>query len=64
MYGFLKFNFSYFTTQVKLFFAQKRIPKNLGCKNVMKRGIKKNSHFRNRLNCISNFFGKIILKPL
>ena len=46
MYDFLKFNFSYFTTQVKLFLAQKRIPKTLGFKNVMKRGIKKNSHFR------------------
>ena len=41
MYDFLKFNFSYFTTQVKLFFAQTRIPKTLGFKNVMKRGIKK-----------------------
>ena len=41
MYDFLKFNFSYFTTQVKLFFAQTRIPKTLAFKNVMKRGIKK-----------------------
>ena len=40
-YDFLKFNFSHFTPQVRLFLVEKRKPKVFGFKNVMERGIKK-----------------------
>ena len=40
-YGFLKFNFSHFTAQVRLSFVQKRKPKIFEFKNVMERGIRK-----------------------
>ena len=36
---FLKFNFSHFTPQVSLYFAEKRKPKIFGFKNVMERRI-------------------------
>ena len=37
---FLKFNFSYFTPQVRLFFVVKRKPKIFRFKNAMERGIR------------------------
>ena len=40
-YDFLKFNFSQYTPQVRLFFVEKRKPKIFGFKNVMERGIRK-----------------------
>ena len=52
---FSKFTFSHFTPQVGLFFAEKRKPKICGFKNVMEKQIRKNSHFRNTLNCIWYF---------
>ena len=60
---FLKFNFSYFTPQVKLFFVVKRKPKIFGFKNAMERGIRKILTFV-KLKITSKIFGKIILKPL
>ena len=45
-----------FIAQVRIFFVQKK-PKIFGFKNVMDRGIKKNFHFRNALNCIENIRG-------
>ena len=40
-HDFLKFNFSLFTTQVGIFFMQKRKSKIFGLKNVMETGIRK-----------------------
>ena len=39
--NFLKFNFSHFTPQVRLFFVEERKAKIFGFKNVMERGISK-----------------------
>ena len=38
-YDFLKFNFSHFTSQVRLFFRSKKEPKLFGFKYVIERGI-------------------------
>ena len=38
-YNFLKFNFSHFIPQVRLFSVEKRKPEIFGFKNVMERGI-------------------------
>ena len=59
---FLKFNFSHFTAQVRLFFVQKWIPKTFRFKNVW-RGIRKILTFVIS-SIASKIFGKIILKPL
>ena len=37
----MKFKFSHFTPQVRLFFVEKRKPKIFGLRNGMKRGINK-----------------------
>ena len=53
---------SHFTSQVRLFFVEKRKPKIFGFKNVMERGIRKCLTFVIR-QISSKIFGKIILKP-
>ena len=60
---YLRFNFSHFTFQVRLFSVEKKETLKLwGLKNTMERGIRKNSRVLNTFNGIYNF-GKIILKP-
>ena len=41
LHGFLKFYFSHFTFQVRLFFVEKKEPKLFSFKNVVARGIRK-----------------------
>ena len=63
MYDFLKLNFSH-TSQLRLFFVEKRNPEILGVKNLIERESKL-FYFRNTLNCILKFSKKkMILKPL
>ena len=52
---FSKFIFSHFNPEVRQFFAEKGKPKIFGFKNVMEKQFRKNSHFRNTLNCIWYF---------
>ena len=59
-----KFNFTYFTTQVRLFFVEKRKLEIFRYKNVMDWGIRKILPFVIREIFASKMFGKIILKPL
>ena len=59
--NFLKFNFSHFTPQVRLFFVEERKAKIFGFKNVMERGISKILTFIIR-QIESKIFGKIIQK--
>ena len=62
-YDFLKLvQVSHFTSQVRLFFVEKRKPKIFGFKNVMERGIRKCLTFVIR-QISSKIFGKIIVKP-
>ena len=56
--------FLHFTSQVRLFFVEKRKPKIFGLKNAMKREIKKFLTFVMIRQIASKIFGKIILKPL
>ena len=58
-YDFLKFNFSHFTAQVRLFFVQKRKPKIPVFKNVTEKGIREMLTFVIR-QIASKIFGKII----
>ena len=63
---FLKFpevSFSHFTSQVRLFFVEKRESKIFGTKNVMERGMIKCLTFVIR-QISSKIFGKITLEPL
>ena len=53
---------SHFTSQVRLFFVEKRKPKIFGFKNLMERAISKCLTFVIR-QILSKIFGKIILKP-
>ena len=62
-YDFLKVVFSYFTTQVILFFLEKGNLKLSDSKLYDGERNHKNSHFRKTLNC-TKVFGKITLKPL
>ena len=60
---FLKFNFSQFTTQVRLFCVGRKKPKIFGLKNVTKRGIRKILAIVTS-STASKIIGEIILKPL
>ena len=59
---FWSLNFIHFTPQIRLFFLEKTKPKPLfGHKNVMERGIRKNSHLRNKM--LKTFSGKYYRIP-
>ena len=61
---FLKFNFSYFTPQVKLFFVVKRKPKIFGFKNAMERGIRIKTFLLSlNVKLHLKFIGKVMLRP-
>ena len=69
-YDFLKFNFSHFSAQVKLFFffCRKRKPKIVGFENVMERGIRKIVIFEKLYMaygiCLQHVNGKFKIKCL
>ena len=61
-YDFLKFDFSHFTPQDRYFFSWKKenlkLSESKMIKNVIERGIRKNSHFYNELLISPKIFGK------